>query len=462
MTNRPATGISMGLDTVGAFLPYMPWHYLFFEKSVCQAVVLTSGNLADEPIIIGNEEALNKLSPVSGGVLTYNREIYNRADDSVVRIMAGRERVFRRSRGYVPLPVRLPFDVNGILATGAELSGSFCLGKGRRAYMSQHIGDIKNQETYDFFEESVSRFRRIFRINPETAAFDLHPDYLSTRYARSLGCNMIGVQHHHAHIASCMAENGTEEPVIGLAFDGTGYGTDGNTWGSEFMVCDYREFTRHGHFSYMPLPGGDKGAQEPWRMGLSLLYQAYGKNMFDLDIPLLRSIDRSKSSRVAEAIEKKINCPLTSGAGRLFDGVAAIAGICVNSLFHAEAPMRLESLVNPTIHDCYDFEMDDTVSFLPAIRQICTDLTEGSDPVVISTRFHNTVAESSFQMVRRIRRETGIRKVALSGGTFQNKFLFESLENKLLKDNFTVISHALVPCNDGGIALGQLAIAAHQ
>ena len=302
-THQPAHGISLGLNTLGAFLPYMPWHYLFFERSQASAVVLTSGNLAEEPIIMENHVALDVLSGVADGILTYNREIYNRTDDSVVRVMAGRERIHRRSRGYVPAPVRLPFDADGILATGAELASCFCLGKGNRAYLSQHIGDLKNQETYAFYEETLNRFQQLFRIKTRLVAADLHPDYLSTRFARDLGLEIVQVQHHHAHIASCMAENGLDEPVIGLAFDGTGYGTDGHIWGSEFLVCDYNEFTRYGHFDYMPMPGGDRAAEEPWRMGLSLLYQAFGSQMFDLDIPMLRSLDARKAGKLIEAIE---------------------------------------------------------------------------------------------------------------------------------------------------------------
>jgi hydrogenase maturation protein HypF len=456
----PDEGISSGLDTMGVFLPYMPWHHLFFEKSTSRAIVLTSGNLAEEPIIIDNETALKVFSKIVDGVITYNRDIFNRTDDSVVRVMGGCERIIRRSRGYVPAPVKLDFDVNGILATGAELSNSFCLGKGNRAYLSQHIGDLKNEETFSFFEESIGRFRQLFRVQPRLVASDMHPDYLSTRYARSLGLDMVRVQHHHAHIASCMAENGLDESVIGLAFDGTGYGDDGTIWGSEFLVCDYRSYSRQNHFANMAMPGGDLAAEEPWRMGLSLLYQAFGRHLFQLDVPLQRVLDLNKSSLVVEAIEKNINCPLTAGAGRLFDAVAAISGICVNSLFHAEAPMKLESGIQMQVHDRYDFENGKPISFLITIQQLCYDLSRGIAPGIISAKFHNTVIEASYQAILNISRESGIKKIVLSGGTFQNKFLFESLETKLRKDTFAVYSHAKVPCNDGGLALGQLAIAA--
>jgi hydrogenase maturation protein HypF len=458
--NQPSYSISSGLNTMGVFLPYMPWHYLFFERSGLPAIVLTSGNLAGEPIITDNQKALDLMPEVASGVLTYDRDIYNRNDDSVVRIIDGRQRVIRRSRGFVPAAVKVHMDVNGILATGAELSNSFCLGKGNRAYLSQYIGDIKNHETLDFFEESVALFLKLFRTQPELVAADLHPDYLSTRYARSLGIELIQVQHHHAHIASCMAENRLDEPVIGLAFDGTGYGEDGNTWGSEFLVCDYKNYTRRSHFAYMPMPGGDRAAEEPWRMGLSLLFQTFGDRLFDLDIPFVRSANLTKARLITEAISKNINSPLSSGAGRLFDAVASITGICIHSLFHAEAPMKLESAIRNDIRDFYDFDRSDGISFLPAIMQICTDLSHGVPAGIISARFHNTVAEAACQEVKKISSETGIKKIVLSGGTFQNKYLFESLERKLRKNNFVTFSHEIIPCNDGGLALGQLVIAA--
>jgi hydrogenase maturation protein HypF len=457
---QPSYSISAGLNTMGVFLPYMPWHYLFFEKSGLPAIVLTSGNLAGEPIITDNLKALDLMPGVASGVLTYDRDIYSRTDDSVVRIMNGRERVIRRSRGFVPAAVKVHLDVNGILATGAELSNSFCLGKGNRAYLSQYIGDIKNRETLDFFEETVALFLKLFRTQPEMVAADLHPDYLSTRYARSLGIELVQVQHHHAHIASCMAENRLDEPVIGLAFDGTGYGDDGNTWGSEFLVCDYKDYTRRNHFAYMPMPGGDRAAEEPWRMGLSLLFQAFGDRLFDLDIPFIRSADLAKGKLITEAISKNINSPLSSGAGRLFDAVASITGICINSLFHAEAPMKLESAIRSDISDFYDVDMSDGISFLPAIRQICTDLSRGVPAGIISARFHNAVVEAACQEVKKISSDTGIKKIVLSGGTFQNKYLFESLERKLRKNNFVTFGHEKIPCNDGGLALGQIVVAA--
>lgn len=454
------SGISLHLNTVGAFLPYMPFHYVLFDALNTPCLVLTSGNLADEPILIDNEAALETFSDKTDAIITYNREIYNRTDDSVVRIMNHQERIVRRSRGYVPMPIQLPFNVDGIFAAGAELSNCFCLGKGNRAYLSPHIGDLKNHETFTFYRDTVSRYAGIFRTTPGVAARDMHPDYISTRYTQSMQLETIAVQHHHAHIASCMAENGITTPVIGLAFDGSGYGTDQCIWGSEFMVCDFNGFQRLSHFSYMPLPGGDYATEEPWRMGLALLYQAYGDGLPEMKMSAWTDMDSKKVRQVIEQIRKNIHCPLSSGAGRLFDGIAAISGICTHALFHAEAPMRLESMITPGIRSFYDVDITDTISFIPAIRQIYQDGLNHTEPGIISAQFHNTVVEASIRVIRKISIETGIRQVALSGGTFQNKYLTERMEERLEAEKFTVFKHSLVPCNDGGLALGQIAIAA--
>jgi hydrogenase maturation protein HypF len=456
-----AQEITLGLHTIGAFLPYMPFHYMLFEKLHTPAIVLTSGNLANEPVIIKNEEALTVFQGIADAVITYNREIFNRSDDSVVRIISGGESIQRRSRGFAPEPLRLDFEVDGILAAGAELSNCFSIGKGNRAYLSQHIGDLKNLETFAFYEEAQARFQQLFRIKPVMIAADLHPDYLSTGFARKSGLPVKYIQHHHAHIASCMAEHGINEPVIGLAFDGTGYGTDGNSWGSEFMVCDYNRFERYSHFAYMPMPGSDRASEEPWRMGLSMLYQAFGDDLFNMDLPLLKSIDHGMLLKITASLKKGINCPLSSGAGRLFDAVAAITGICIHSTFHAEAPMRLESCIKQGVTDFYTIEIADQLSFVPVIRQICQDLLSKTDIGIIAARFHNTIVRASAETVMQIYNKTGIDKVVLSGGTFQNKYLLESLESCLAKNNLAVFTHHKVPCNDGGIALGQLVIASH-
>ncbi len=457
-----AESVNVGFDTIGAMLPYMPLHHLLFEKSGITAIVLTSGNISDEPIITDDRQAVDILGKICDAVLTYNRDIHNRADDSVVRIMNGRECVLRRSRGYVPVPVKLDTDVDGLLATGAELANCFCIGKDDQAILSQHIGDLKNLETWTFFAATIEKYKQLFRFEPRHIVADMHPDYLSTRYAIDSGLPVSHVQHHHAHIASCMAEHGLNERVIGVAFDGTGYGDDGNIWGGEFLVCDFKGYRRITHFDYMPVPGGDMVTHEPWRMALSYLYRIYGDGLFDLDLPMLQHIDTDKASMLCRAIDAEINCPLSSSAGRLFDAVSALVGLCVESRFHAEAPMRLESVIDKGEKAAYPFEYKDTINFLPAVEQIVKDVQKKQPVATISTRFHNTVVEAAQVAADQVRLQHGINKVVLSGGAFQNRYLATQLENKLTQAGFNVFSQAKIPMNDGGIALGQLLIGAEK
>lgn len=449
-----------GLKMLGVMLPYMPGHYLFFSKLKIPAIVLTSGNFGNEPIITDNSFAATNFSALADALILHNRDIFNRTDDSVARVIGGRERIFRRSRGYVPSPVRTSFDANGILAFGAELTNCFCVGKGKKAYLSQHIGDLQTVETAEFYEETISRFLKLFRINPSLGAVDMHPAYLSTRTGLKSGSfPLVQVQHHHAHIASCMAEHRLDGKVIGVAFDGTGFGTDGNTWGSEFMVCDLNDFRRITHFEYTPLPGGDSAIEEPWKMGVSLLYKVYGNGLLNLNIPLLKQVDRERIEIVISMIERNINCPLTSGAGRLFDAVASIMGLVQTATFQAEGPMRLESMVRNDITESYPFTISDTISFEKTIRALVTDLLKGKDYQIVCTKFHNTIILTIFDSVETISKKEGINKVVLSGGVFQNKYLLEGTVKLLGKNKFEVYTHASVPTNDGGIALGQLAVA---
>jgi len=454
-----APAVSVGFNTIGAMLPYMPLHYLLFENLDVPAIVLTSGNISDEPILTDNKTAVEKLLNIADAVLTYNRDIYNRTDDSVVTIVNKKERIFRRSRGYVPMPINLNFNVDGILATGAELVNCFCIGKNNQAIISQHIGDLKNIETYEFYCETIERFKKLFRFEPRLIVSDLHPNYLSTQYAVETKLRHIRVQHHHAHIASCMAENNLDEQVIGVSFDGTGYGDDNNIWGSEFFVCNLKEYRRINHFDYMPMPGGDKVTSEPWRMAVSYLYKIYGNNLLELNLPFLKNINPSSVKLICNAIPKEINCPMTSSAGRLFDAVAAIINLCPYSKFHAEAPMRLESIVEKKYEQAYPYSISKSISFKETIEQIVTDLQQHVSLPEISTKFHNSVISVIHEVVSEIRNNHKLNKVVLSGGTFQNKYLLEKLENLLIKDDFEVFSHKKVPTNDGGIALGQLVIA---
>lgn len=455
-----APGVSNGFATIGTMLPYMPFHYLLFEQLKTRVIVLTSGNLAEEPIIIDNRQAEDVLGPVSDAVLHYNRDIHNRTDDSVAMVVREQTRLLRRSRGYVPNPVQTGLSLEGIFAAGAELVNCFGMGKGNQAILSQHIGDLKNFETLAFYRETVDRFRALFRLEPGLVACDLHPDYLSTKYARELGLPTLAVQHHHAHIASVMAEHGVTEPVIGVSFDGTGLGDDQHIWGSEFLVCDLAGYRRLSHLEYMPMPGGDLATSEPWRMAVSYLYPIYGRGLLDLDLPFLRKLNLSVVERVIQAMEKNINCPLTSGAGRLFDAAAALLDLCTRSGFHAEAPMRLENVVRPANRQAYPFDDRPEISLAPAFQAMVHDLLGGEDVGLISTKFHNTVAEIIIRQVNRISLESGIRTVALSGGTFQNRYLSTLVESGLQADGLRVLVPLQLPSNDGGIALGQLVIAA--
>jgi hydrogenase maturation protein HypF len=460
MKKQLAPSVALGLKTIGAFLPYMPIHYMLFEKIRNPALVLTSGNLSDEPIITGDKEAKEVLGAITDAIVFYNREIYNRTDDSVVMFFSGKERVFRRSRGYAPAPVKIAQNAEGILATGAELVNCFCIGKGHQAILSQHIGDLKNIETYRFYAETIERYKRLFRFTPVLVAYDMHPDYLSTRYATELNVESIPVQHHHAHIASCMAEHGIDEKVIGVSFDGTGYGSDGNIWGSEFLLADLHAFERYTHFEYVALPGGDKVTEEPWRTALSYLYSSFGRHLKHLDIPFINMMEEKKMNLILEALEKRINCPLSSGAGRLFDAVAALLNVCPVSKFHAEAPMRLESLTVGSLNQRYEISLGNTISFTEMFQQVIEDIQKETPAEIISTKFHNTIIYTIFRVSLKIRRETGLNKIVLSGGTFQNKYVMERIEPLLIRNNFEVFSQSRIPCNDGGIALGQLVIAA--
>ncbi len=456
-----ASNISSGLSLIGIMLPYMPFHYQLFEVMKTRAIVLTSGNLSDEPILIDNTKALEQFSSLANAVVLHNRDIYNRTDDSVVRIIGGKERVFRRSRGYVPSPVRLGLETEGILAFGAELTNCFCVGKGHKAFLSQHIGDLKGLDTTLFYEETLERFIRLFRVKPSLLAVDLHPDYISTRTAEGFGkLTIIQVQHHHAHIASCMAEHRLDETVIGVAFDGTGYGDDGHSWGSEFFICDLNGYRRMTHFGYLPLPGGDAGSEEPWRMAVSWLYKVYQREFTSLDLPVIKENKAEDIEMLIMMMDRKINSPLTSGAGRMFDAVASLLGLCQFARFQAQGPMLLESLAAKDCTEAYPWTGGDVICLDDTLKGIVADLGAGVEKSIIASKFHNTVISIIFETVKGIRSGEGINKVVLSGGVFQNKYLLEGTESLLRESKFEVFSHAAVPSNDGGIALGQLAVAA--
>ena len=452
--------ISNGLNTLGVIMPYMPIHYLIFEQLKTDAIIYTSGNISEEPIVIDNESAKNTFGDRADAFIFHNRQIYNRVDDSVTFVTNDIEKVIRRSRGYVPVPINLNTNADGILACGAELKNTFCIGKNNYAYISQHIGDLKNLETYDFFSETIERFKKLFRVKQELLVTDMHPDYLSTKYAQEMGTELVKIQHHHAHIASCMAENGIDEDIIGISLDGTGYGSDGNIWGGEFLLCNLLDFKRVIYFNYTPMPGGEVAIREPWRMAVSYLFKAFGDDFDKLDLLFLKNINGEKIAIITEMLKKNINSQFTSSAGRLFDGISAMLNLCSYSAFEAEAPMRLESLIDESIDQSYHFLINETVDISSIIRKVVIDLQNNILPEVISTKFHNTIVKIILECSMIMKDKYNVHKVALSGGLFQNRYILAKAEKLLKKSGFVVYSQSKVPSNDGGVSLGQLAIAA--
>jgi hydrogenase maturation protein HypF len=452
---------------IGAMLPYTPLHYLLLDHGFT-ALVMTSGNMSEEPIAIDNDDAFERLSGMADYFLIHDRQIYLRSDDSLVRHVAGADRIIRRSRGTVPVPVFLREPLKPVLACGAELKNTVCLSSGNRAFLSQHIGDLENSATYDFFCMTIAHMKRILDIAPQVLACDLHPDYLSTRYAleqQQDGMDLVQVQHHHAHIVSCMAENRIQGKLIGLAFDGTGYGADGAIWGGEFLIADETGFDRAAHLAYVPLPGGAAAIREPWRMAASYLNAVFGENMRDLDLPLLRAIDSKKLAFVQDMMVKGVNCPRTSSMGRLFDAIAAIIGIRYRVAYEGQAALELEMLADHGECEGYPFEWlseDGSHQILPhpIIQGVVRDMEKGVSPAVISARFHRTVINMTAALCRAIRQDSGLNRVALSGGVFQNAMLLKGLIRELSADRFEVFSHSQVPSNDGGISLGQAVCAA--
>lgn len=453
--------LGLGLDTLGVMLPYMPFHYLLFRELKVPALVLTSGNLSDEPIIIDNNLALNNLNKIADATIIYNRDIYNRTDDSVAFVANKRSRIIRRSRSYAPSPIHTNLNTEGIFAAGAELVNCFAIGKGNQILLSQHIGDLKNMETFEFYKESISRFSKLFRFEPKLIVSDMHPDYLSSKYADDLNVKNIKVQHHHAHIASCMAENDVDEKVIGISFDGTGYGNDGNIWGGEILICDLEDFERYTHFEYIKQPGGDASNHHPWRMLLSYLIYYFGDDFVKQNNFLFKGIDNSEINLVTSIIDKNLNCPLSSSAGRLFDSVAALLGVCKNSTYHAEAPMRLETLASKSnTKSIYTVDISKQISFKTCFSEIINDIKNKRNLSDIAMAFHNTIIDLVITIATKIKNETNLEKIALSGGSFQNRILLEGCENELESNGFQVYSQSAIPSNDGGIAIGQIAIAA--
>jgi hydrogenase maturation protein HypF len=499
-TSNIVRDVAPGQSTIGVMLPYTPLHYLLLQraKDFPEALVMTSGNLSEEPICTDNVEARTRLADLADAFLMHDRDIHVRTDDSVVRVIteigkqenreagkqgnseAGKHKnppvylstnlpvyPIRRSRGYVPLPVRLPWDVPPLLATGAELKNTFCITNAHYAFLSHHIGDLENYETLQSFEQGIAHFEKLFRVKPAAIACDLHPNYLATRYAleRAERENIptLNIQHHHAHIAAVMAEHGLDgsHPVIGVSFDGTGYGVDGNIWGGEFLIADYARFERAAHLEYFPLPGGDAATRRPSRTALGLLH-ALGIDWVDA-LPTHADLCYEDRTAIRAQLQHNLNSPLTSSMGRLFDAAAALAGVRQQVNYEAQAAIEFEALADPDEAGQYPFSVQlPVISAQPAIEQLIADVLAGVPVPKISARFHNSVAEMVKTTCLRLSDQYDLAEVALSGGVWQNMFLLRKTLALLEKEGFTVYIHSQVPANDGGLSLGQAAIAGYQ
>lgn len=472
--------VSPKQDWLGVMLPYTPLHYLLFANSLFTALVMTSGNLSEEPIATDNEEARDRLSKLADAFLMYDRDIHVRCDDSVVRVFDDRPLTIdhvpssavhrlssiypiRRSRGYSPFPVKLPFDVPQLLATGSELKNTFCITNGNYAFLSHHIGDMENYETLKSFEQGVEHFERLFRVKPAAIAHDMHPNYLATRYAieraEQESLPTIAVQHHHAHVAACMAEHGLTEPVIGVSFDGTGYGDDGAIWGGEFLVADAKSYQRAAQLEYFPLPGGDAAIKKPARTALALLW-SLGLEWDDA-LESVKEFCAEDQVTLRVQLEKKINTPMTSSMGRLFDAAAALAGVRQKVNYEGQAAIEFEAMADSAEAGLYAFGVESgQVRVRSVVEALIKDVMAGIPTSKISARFHNGLAESVRETVQKISRETSLRSVVLSGGVWQNITLLRRTLSLLGNDGFEVYIHREVPTNDGGLSLGQATIAA--
>lgn len=449
------------VNSLGFMLPYTPLHVLLLENGE-KPLVMTSGNISDEPICYTDAEAGDRLKNIADYYLLHDRRIHIRADDSVVRVSKRSALILRRSRGYAPAPVKTSFKFKKqILACGAELKNTFCLTRDNYAFLSHHIGDLENLETLKSFTDGIEHYKRLFNLAPEIIAYDLHPEYLSTKFALETDAEKIGVQHHHAHIASCLADNNTEGEVIGVAMDGTGFGIDGKIWGGEFFVADFRAAERIAHLDYIPLPGGAKAIREPWRIAAVYLQKTFGDEFLNLDLPFIQNLNLREWKTLQSMIQSGTNSPETSSMGRLFDAVSALLGLRNSVNYEGQAAIELEMIAAKNAGQNYEFEIAESgiIKSETVIKKAVEDLLNGVSASRISARFHLAIADLITKIARQIRSERNLTRVALSGGVFQNIFLLERVCRKLEKEDFEVLTHSRVPTNDGGISLGQAAVA---
>lgn len=476
LRRRPGAEVAPGVAPenpyLGVMLPYTPLHELLMQE-LGFPVVATSGNRSDEPICIDENEAQKRLGGIADLFLVHNRPIVRHSDDSVVRVVLGQELVLRRARGYAPLPVLLKHEVPPILAVGAHLKNTIALSVGRQVFLSQHIGDLDTPEACAAFERVIADFLRLYEVEPVAIAHDLHPDYFSTQWAHKVadghgGASLadalplrIPVQHHHAHLASCLAENEVEGPALGVTWDGTGYGLDGTVWGGEFLWGDASGFERVAHLRTFRLPGGDTAVKEPRRTALGVLWEHFGSEALEReDWAPVAAFSSEERRLLGQMLEKGVNAPVTSSAGRLFDAVAALIGLRQKVRFEAQAAMMLEYAVDETVTEAYPLPITHTqplvVDWGPLLEALLTDLRQGVSVGVMAARFHNALAEGIAAVARKLR----VKRAALSGGCFQNRILLERAYRRLTEAGIRVYVHQRIPPNDGGIALGQVAVAA--
>ncbi|MFW6056236.1 MAG: carbamoyltransferase HypF [Chloroflexota bacterium] len=464
--------IAPGLLFLGLMLPYTPLHHLLL-RDFGGPLIMTSGNLSEEPIAATNEEAVERLADIADLFLVHNRPIHSRYDDSVVMSAGNTRQVLRRARGYAPYPIQLTYDGPMVLAAGPQTKNTFCLTRDRHAFVSQHIGDLDSVETLDHFRSTIALYKRLFRVEPSVVAHDLHPDYLSTHFAKELestGMPSVPVQHHHAHVAACMAENGTTEPVIGVVFDGAGLGTDGSIWGGEFLVCKTDSFLRAAHLHNLPLAGGDAATLRPGRTAAGYLLHLFGKQALGQAPALGSGISPEEIAIITRQVRTRLNAPQTSSMGRLFDAVSALAGIRQRISYEGQAAVELEMQAHlaQVAHksEAYRFDVrtgDDcyVIDPSPVLESVLRDVAYGRPTPLIARAFHDAVAVMTVDICLRISRDTGIRDVVLSGGVFQNRLLLETCRRLLMDQGLNVMLHTELPANDGCISLGQAVVAAH-
>jgi len=470
LKSRPESAVSPEVAPAqarqGVMLAYTPLHLLLLEPApdFPELLVMTSANLSEEPIAYQDNEARQRLSDLADGFLMHNRPIHTRIDDSVLRVVNHQPYFLRRARGYAPDAISLPFEMPPVLATGAELKNTFCLTRQKYAFISHHIGDLENFEILRSFEEGIQHYERLFYIRPELLAADLHPDYLSTRYAQQRASEqslpLLQVQHHHAHLAACLADNqwNSKDAVIGLIFDGTGFGSDGAIWGGEVLLGGYTTFERAYHLDYVPLPGGDAAVRNPGRMALAYLKHA-GID-WNAGLPPVTGYSQTELSLIQSQIEKRINSPLTSSMGRLFDAVSALLGICQHISYEGQAAIELEALSDANEDGFYPINLQsETIDVRSLWESLVIEYSKGIPTPLLAARFHNSIARLGLQVCENLRRQTGIDRVALSGGVWQNIFLLNRTVSLLHSHSFKPLIHRRVPANDGGVALGQAVIA---